>query len=406
MSLPRIILRPSKDKQLQKGYPWVFANQIDRRRSDAATRGETVLIQGPRGEEYGVGLFHDTSLIAVRFLSSIVEARPDRDFFRRRIEAAVALRRAAFPEATHARIVFGESDGIPGTVVDRYGPPGYTGGVLTWTCLSYGIEQHRDTILDLLEEILQPDAIVERNDAPLRGKDELEEARGVIRGDLNGPIMIEEDGVSFAVDVLNGPKTGFFIDQRQNRLAVRPFARDRNVLDVFSADGGFGLHALAAGARSVHMLDASEDALTRARANAERIGVEDRLTTESADALDRLGTMATEGAPYDMIILDPPSFASSRRHVEAGTRAYQRLNISALQILPPRGLLATASCSQAVDENTFLQIVRYSARRAGARLRLLYRGGQPADHPVLETMEETHYLKCYLFQKLEDEVPA
>jgi 23S rRNA (cytosine1962-C5)-methyltransferase len=406
MPVPRIILRPTKEKALQRGYPWVFANQVDRRRSDQAERGAVVGIESSAGHVFGLGLYHDQSLIAVRFLTTDAAASIDADFFRRRIDNAIRLRDAAFRDATHARLAFGESDGLPGTVIDRYGPPGLRGGVLTWTCLSYGMEAFRETIIEILVDRLAPDAIVERNDAPLRTKDGLEERVGVIYGSRPEPVEIEEAGVRFSVDVLGGPKTGFFIDQRLNRLATRVHARDRNVLDVFSADGGFGLHAAYAGAKTVHLLDASQDALDRARANAVANGLESVITTETADALDRLGELATAGAPYDLIILDPPSFASSRRHVEAASRAYQRINISALQILPAGGLLATASCSQAIDEDAFLQIVRYSARRAGARLRLLHRGTQPADHPVLDSMPDTNYLKFYLFQKLGDEVPA
>lgn len=406
MPLPRIILRPGKEKALQKGYPWIFANQIDRRRSDGAERGAVVSIESASGAGFGLGLYHDQSLIAVRFLTSDGTADIGPDFFRQRLARAIEMRRHAFPNSTHARLAFGESDGLPGTVIDRYGPPGWRGGVVTWSCLSFGMEQYRDSMLDALQDLLGPDAIVERNDAALRSKDGLEEAVGVLRGDYGGPVAIEEEGAHFAVDVLHGPKTGFFIDQRMNRLAIRNHARDRKVLDVFSADGGFGIHAALAGATHVHMIDASRDALARAEQNAERTGVRDRITTEDTDALDRLGKMADEGASYDFVVLDPPSFAASRRHVEAATRAYQRLNISALRMLPAGGMLATASCSQAVTEDNFLQIVRYSARRAGARLRLLYRGGQPADHPVLDSMPETQYLKCYLFQKLEDEVPA
>lgn len=396
---PRVVLRPHKDKALRRGYPWVFANQLARS-SDRPERGAVVRIESFEGEPFGLGLYHDESLIAVRFLTTDAEAEIGAAFFRARIERALALREAAFPGATHARLVFGESDGLPGTVVDRYGD------VLTLTMLSYGMEQRRAWILDALTDLLEPAAIVERNDAPLREKDGLEQATGVLRGEVAGPVRIEEDGVLFDVDVLGGPKTGFFIDQRLNRLAVRPLARGRRVLDVFCADGGFGLHALAGGAAHVHFLDASEDALARVRHNADLNGAADRLTTEAADALDRLGAMAEEGADFDLIVLDPPGFAQSRRHVEAATKAYQRINISALRILPPGGILATASCSQAVSEDDFLKIVRYSAKKAGANLRLLQRGTQPPDHPVLDTMPETHYLSFFVFQKLWDEVPG
>ena len=396
---PRVVLRPHKDKALRRGYPWVFANQLARK-GDRPERGAVVRIESFEGEPFGLGLYHDESLIAVRFLTRDVDAEIDEAFFRTRVERALALREAAFPGTTHARLIFGESDGLPGTVVDRYGD------VLTFTTLSYGMEQRREWILGALEELVQPSAIVERNDAPLREKDGLEQATGLVRGEVNGPVRIEEAGVLFDVDVLGGPKTGTFIDQRLNRLAVRPFARGRRVLDVFCADGGFGLHAAAGGAAHVHFLDASEDALARVRHNAELNGVADRITTEAADALDRLGQLADENADFDLIVLDPPGFAQSRRHVDAATKAYQRINISALQILPPGGFLVTASCSQAVSEDDFLKIVRYSAKKAGAPLRLLQRGTQPPDHPVLDAMPETYYLKLFVFQKLWDEVPG
>lgn len=400
---PRVVLRPHKDKALRRGYPWVFANQLSRK-GDRPERGAVVRIESAEGEPFGLGLYHDESLIAVRFLTRDVEAEIDAGFFRTRVERALALREAAFPGTTHARLVFGESDGLPGTVVDRYGGAG--GPVLTFTTLSYGMAQRRDWLLDALEDLVRPAAIVERNDAPLREKDGLEQSTGVLRGELTGPVRIEEAGVLFDVDVLAGPKTGYFIDQRLNRLALRPLARGRRVLDVFCADGGFGLHALAGGAASAHFLDASEDALARVRHNARLNGVAERVTTEAADALDRLGQMAGENAAFDLIVLDPPGFAPSRRHVEAATKAYQRINISALQVLPPGGILATASCSQAVSEDDFLKIVRYSAKKAGAPLRLLQRGTQPPDHPVLDAMPETHYLKFFVFQKLWDEVPG
>lgn len=395
---PRVVLRPHKDKALRRGYPWVFANQLAR--GEKPERGSVVRIESHGGEALGLGLYHDDSLIAVRFLTTDPDATIDTDFFRTRIERALALRESAFPDATHARLIFGESDGLPGTVVDRYGD------VLTFTTLAYGMAERRDWILDTLERLVSPSAIVERNDVALREKDGLKQSTGVLRGELRGPARIEESGVPFEVDVLHGPKTGFSIDQRLNRLALRPFTRGRRVLDVFCADGGFGLHAAHAGAEHVRFLDASDDALDRVRLNAALGGIEDRITTEAADALDRLGELAEQGADYDLIVLDPPAFAQSRRHVEAATKAYQRINISALQILPPGGILATASCSQAIAEDDFLKIVRYSARRAGVSLRLLYRGGQPPDHPVLDTMPETDYLKFFVFQKLWDEVPG
>ncbi len=396
----RLVLRPGKDKKIRRGYPWVFANQL-LRVEGAPARGDVVEVASADGEVFGLALYHEQSQIAGRFLTNDAERTIDAAFFRERIERAIRLREAAFPGTTHARLVFGESDGLPGTIIDRYGD------VLTFTTLSWGIEARRDVILDALEELLHPAAIVERNDASLRGKDGLDERVGVLRGTLPERIEVEEGGVVFGVDVLGGPKTGFFIDQRLHRATVAGFARGRRVLDVFCADGGFGLLAAKAGAEHVHFLDVSASALERARANAQHNGLADRISTEVADALDRLGDMvASRESSYDLIVLDPPGFARSRRDVEAAVRAYQRINISALQLLPPGGLLATASCSQAISEDDFLGIVHYSARKAGVHLRRLARGEQPPDHPSLEAMPETRYLKFYLFQVTGDLLPG
>lgn len=395
----RVTLRRHKDKQLQRGYPWVFANQIENV-TGSPQSGDVVEVAGADGRVYGLGLYHATSLIAVRFLTSDAGATIDAAFFRERLRRALALRETAFAGATHYRLAYSESDGLPGTIIDRYGD------VLTWSTLSYGMAQRRDLVLDALEELVHPRAVVERNDAPLREKDNLPEARGVVRGTYDGPVEIEEHGVRFLVDVLHGPKTGFFIDHRLHREAIRRFVAGRRVLDVFCADGGFGLQAAAAGAASVHMIDVSAAALERVADNAARNGLGERVTLEQADALDRMGALVDEGARYDVVILDPPAFAKSRRQVEAATKAYQRINITALQMLGPGGILATSSCSQAIEEADFVKIVEYAARRTGSHLRLLYRGAQPPDHPVLEAMPETHYLKFFIFQKLGDELPG
>jgi 23S rRNA (cytosine1962-C5)-methyltransferase len=400
--MTRIHLQPGKDRAVAGGYPWVFANQLARVEG-APGRGDVVQVVAAGGAVLGQALYHEHSLIAARLVTRDAERAVDEAFWRARIGAAVARREAAYPEATHARLVFGESDGMPGTIVDRYGPPGFSGGVLTFTTLAWGMEQRRALLLDLLEERLRPDAIVERNDAPLRAKDGLEERTGVLRGTLPARVEVEEHGVRYEVDVLHGPKTGFFIDQRENRGAVARLARSRRLLDVFCADGGFGLAALRAGAASAHFLDVSGPALDRVRANAEANGLVN-ATFERADALDRMGALAQEArGAYDLVVLDPPGFARSRRDVEAATRAYQRLNISALQMLEPGGLLATASCSQAIAEEDFLKIVHYSARKAGVGLRRVVRGGHPPDHPTLEAMPETRYLKFYVFEVMGDE---
>lgn len=395
----RVTLRRNKDKNIRRGYPWVFSNQLHEVTGNPQS-GDVVEIAGADGTLYGLGLYHAESLIAVRFLTSDASRSIDASFFRERLERALALRQQVFGNSTHYRLVYGESDGMPGTIVDRYGD------VLTWSTLSYGMAQRRDEILDELDELLSPRAIIERNEAALREKDNLEANVGIVRGSYDDPVEIREEGVRFLVDVLGGPKTGFFIDQRLNRQFLRRFADGRTVLDVFCADGGFGLHAAAAGAKSVHLLDSSGAALERARRNAELNGLLDKVTFEEAEALDRMGDLVKEGATYDLIILDPPAFAKSRRQVEQATKAYQRINITALQMLRPGGILATSSCSQAVSEEDFVKILDYSARRSRSNVRILHRGYPSPDHPVLPSMPETHYLKFFVLEKLSDELPA
>lgn len=389
----RVILKKRQEKHLSQGYPWVFANQIWKTEGEPA-RGDVVAIYNSEEMALGQGLYHESSQITVRLLTTDMDRTIDAAFFEARIRAAHALRAGFYSDATHYRVAFSESDGLPGTIIDRYGD------VLTWTCICAGMEQRRDMMLDVLEKIYQPRAIIERNDSWLRGKDDLESQKGVLRGDYTGPVAIKEGALTFQVDVLNGPKTGFFMDQRHHRILTARFAKDLRVLDVCCADGGFGLQAASHGAASVHFIDSAEHALERVKENAQCNKIETPLTFDNVDALDRMGELVDEKASYDLIILDPPAFAKSRRHVETATRAYQRMNISGFQLLSDQGILATSSCSQAIKESDFLKIVRYSARKAGVSLRLLYRGMQPPDHPVMDAMPETQYLKFYVFQKM------
>ncbi|MEM9666216.1 MAG: class I SAM-dependent rRNA methyltransferase [Bacteroidota bacterium] len=400
----RVHLRTKKDKQLKQGYPWIFKNQLDRTEGEPTT-GDVVEIVGADGVRYGRGFYHAESLIAVRFLTRDLERPIDAAFFRERLEAALRLRQGLYPDPPHYRLAFSESDGLPGTIIDRYGD------VLTWSCVCAGMAQRRDLLLDLLEELLEPQAIVERNDSWLRAKDGLPASTSVLRGALPETVLVQEGPVQMHVDMLAGPKTGLFLDQRGHRNLVGRLAQGRHVLDVCCADGGFGLQAALGGAASVHFLDIAPAALERVQRNvalnaAHTPDLPDRCTYEAADALDHLPTLRDRTPAFDFIVLDPPGFAKQRRQVEQATRAYQRLNITALQMLPPGGLLATSSCSGALPEADFLKIIEYSARKAGVRLRLLHHGSQPPDHPTLMTMGETRYLKFFLFEHAGPYLPA
>jgi len=387
-----ISLKPNQEKQILKGYPWVFANQI-RTIEGNPKRGDIVPLFTHSKRPLGQGFYHDTSQIALRLITFDASLTINEEFFRDRLHRAHALRSSIYGSETHYRLLFSESDGFPGTIVDRYND------VLTWTCLSYGMELWRDRILDMLEDIYKPRAIVERNDSWLRGKDDLPTAKGILRGSESVNVVLRENNVEFTVNPLNGPKTGFFMDQREHRAFTASLAKGKRVLDVCCADGGFGLQAAYQGASSVHFIDSSSQALERVRSNAQHNGLHEAITLDEADALERLGELVKAGEQYDLVILDPPAFAKSRRHIETATRAYQRLNISGMQLLTKEGILATSSCSQAIKEADFLKVVRYAAKKSNSSFNTLYRGYQPPDHPVLNSMPETHYLKFYVFQK-------
>jgi 23S rRNA (cytosine1962-C5)-methyltransferase len=390
--IPRVVLGAKRDRHTVRGHPWVLGSQGDRVEGKPKT-GDLVAVLTAGGELLGEGLYHERSLIRVRLLSD----EPVGDVaacLERRIRDAFEFRRGAFRGVEHWRAVNGEADGIPGTVIDRYGE------VLVFSTICAGVDLRREWLWDLLESIDRPRAIVQRDDNWLRAKDGLAEVREVVRGTLDRPVVVEEEGVRFQIDVLQGPKTGFFLDQRFHRSMMRRFVRGKRVLDLFCADGGFGLHAAAAGAAHVALADSSGPALDRARANAEASGLTETTSFRQADLMDAVPEWASlENGEWDVIILDPPAFAKSRRHVEAAQRAYQLLNINAMAMLPVGGILATSSCSSAIDEKDFEKILRYSAKRGGARFRLLHRGSQPLDHPILPEMPETEYLKFRVLQK-------
>jgi len=287
-----------------------------------------------------------------------------------------------------------EADGLPGVTVDVFADV----AVVQITCL--GMDQRREALLDALTQVLSPRAIVVRGDTHWRVQEGLPEERGVVRGELSSETRFHEHGLTFSVDVLEGQKTGWFLDQRDHRAAIRPWAAGGRVLDLFSYEGGFALNALAAGARSVRAVDSSARALERLTAHAERNHLADHLVTEKADLMDRAADGPPGGEPFDLVVLDPPSFTRSRKTVPAARKAYSRLNAAALRWLAPGGVLATASCSHHIYEETFLEILQEAAVDEGLSLRVLYRGFQPADHPVLLAMPETRYLKFFLVQRV------
>ncbi len=388
----RVLLKPGEQEDLRRGRRWVYANEVAAVAGDPAP-GDVVDVLDASRRFLGRGYYNPRSLITVRLLTH--EDEPvDAAFFRRRLEAAWAYRRRAFAgreERLRAcRVVFGEADSLPALIVDRFGD------VLSLQTLALGIDRWKETIAGLLAELLAPAAIVERNDAPVRDLEGLERRVGLLRGDLPAQVTVVEEGVEFAVDVLGGQKTGHFLDQLDNRVAARGLCAGGRVLDAFAYTGGFGLHAAWAGAREVVLVDDSEAALALAAANARRNGVAERVTTRRANAFDELRRLAAAGERFDVVILDPPAFAKSRSAREGALRGYKEINLRAMKLLPPGGVLVTASCSSHIDEEEFVAVVHAAAADAGRLVRLIERRGAGRDHPVLLGAPETRYLKCLI----------
>ncbi len=398
MSIPSLRLAGGRHKRLQAGHPWVFSNELKLREGDAPEAGALVEVSRADGQVLGVGLYHPHSLIAVRMLPGVSgPVSLDGAFFEACIQAAQRRRERGLGKDRTAppagyRVLHGESDGLPGVVVDRYGEV----VVVQVACL--GMEQRKEALYDALESVLSPRAIVERNDTVWRSQEGLDEHVGVVRGALPSAVTLVEHGLTYGIDVLGGQKTGWFLDQRDHRWAIRPYAEGARVLDLCCYQGGFSLNALAAGARSVRAVDVSEEALARVTENATANGLADALTTQQGDVMALASGTVPGGEPLDLVILDPPNFTRSRKAVPRARKAYRKLNEAALRWLAPGGVLATASCSHHIYEDTFLEIIQGAAVRSGRSLRVLYRGYQPPDHPVLMAMPETRYLKFYLVQ--------
>ena len=387
--MDRIILKAKEDRRLRQGHLWVFSNEIAEKPREAGV-GDLVEVYSREGLLLGTALYHPHSLIAARLLGKGV-ARLDHDFFRERLRAALALRSRIFPEELSYRLVHGESDFLPGLIVDRYQE------CLVVQTLAAGMDQRLDLICDALEELLSPAAIVERNDSSLRRYEELPERSQVRRGSCQDLVLIQENGIQYGIDLLQGQKTGFYLDQKLNRRAAARYCPGQKVLDCFCSEGGFSLNAARAGAGSVLGVDVSGSGLARARANAARNQLSNVEFLEQ-DVFAFLQERAAERNRFGVIILDPPSFARSKKDVPAARKAYRRINELACGLLEPGGILASACCSFQIFEDVFLKLIQEAALRAGRRLRLLEWRHQSPDHPMLPGMPETHYLKMGIFQ--------
>ena len=383
-----IILLPGKEKRVYAGHPWVFRSDIARSKGDPQP-GDTVRVTASNGRFLAMAVYNPASQIALRVLSRRDEPI-DQAFIYRRVQEAVDYRRR-FADLRSCRLIFAESDGLPAVIVDSFG------GVLSLQCLCLGMEKYKGMICDALMELLHPDGIYERGDVPVRELEGLPQVTGVLRGHVPDKVMIEENGVKFWVDVKNGQKTGFFLDQKENRAAIAPFVKGAEVLDCFTHTGSFALHAARFGARHVTGVDISEFACQCARENAALNGF-DQVDFVAANAFDFLKEQCAAGAQYDVVILDPPAFTKTRHNLEAAERGYKEINLRGLKLLKNGGYLVTCSCSQHMLPGAFRDVVLSAAQDARVRLFQVEYRTQGRDHPILPAAPETQYLKCGIFR--------
>jgi len=385
-----IQLHPKRDRRLATGHKWIFSNEIAEIKGQPEA-GEVVQVRRTDGHHIGFAYYHPHSLIAGRILT-YERVVPEAAFYSDRIRTALELRTRRYPDANSYRLVHSEADGLPGLVIDRFN----AAVVIQIVCT--GAERHLDWIVAAIEEHLHPETILLKNDSGLRVLEGLPQYVKVIKGNEQpDPVDILEYDVTYRVNLLDGQKTGFYLDQRENRWNFRQFIRpgDR-VLDAFCNDGGFALHAAKAGATDILAIDSSKPALERAKVNMELNGLSG-IRFESHDLMEWLPKQA-DGAKYDVVNLDPPGFAKNKKMAGAALKGYYKLHEAALKVLKPGGILCTATCSHHIDADRFFDTLLMAASAQGREVQLLYRGGQPADHPVLPSMPETQYLDVFIIR--------
>jgi 23S rRNA (cytosine1962-C5)-methyltransferase len=386
---PPLYLKRREDRRLRAGHPWIYSNEVDVERSPlgAFEPGQCAEVRAHEGWALGMAYVNPHTLIAARLYSRRPGEALDQDLLERRIGRALALRERLFDRPGY-RLVFGESDELPGLVADRYGE------LLVVQIGTAGMERVRTQVLAALERVLRPSAIVLRNDLAGRALEGLPAEVQTVLGEPPQDWEIEENGGRFRFSPLHGQKTGWFWDQRLNRSRLPAYVRGARVLDVFSYDGAWGIQAARAGATGVTCVDASAEALARLQANAALNGVADRVQVLQGDAFERLKGLREAGERFGVVVVDPPAFIKRRKDLQAGVEAYQRLNRLALGVLERDGILISCSCSFRLERETLVDLLHRGARRLGRGLQVLEHGHQGPDHPLHPAMVETAYLKC------------
>lgn len=394
MSVATLILKKNEERRLKAGHLWIYSNEVDVKATPLTgfEPGQEVVVNASNGKPLGRAYVNPHSLICARVVDRHSNVAIDRSLFVHRFNVALSLRQRLFDKPFY-RLVYGESDGLPGLVVDRFGD------VLVVQCNTAGMDVRREAISDALHKVLKPQAIIYRNDSAMRSMEGLPN-EVIVEGEIGDSITIEENGVAFEVPLTGGQKTGWFYDHRQNRAALMQLVaslakanKPPRVLDVFSYIGGWGIQAAVAGAAEVNCLDASATALDYAERSAALNGVDDRCRFLEGDAFEALKALKTEGEQFDLIVLDPPAFIKRRKDVKAGIEGYRRINQLAMQLLGKDGFLVSASCSYHLQRDQHLELVQRSGRHLERFVQVIHDGSQGADHPVHPVIPETQYLK-------------
>ena len=398
--MPAIRLRRGEGRAFKAGGPWIYDNEIGEIVGQPAD-GDVIRIEDYNGYPLGVGFLNRASTIAVRVLSRRADTAIDAAFLESRVRAAWQYRKDTV-DTSSCRIIFGEADFLPGLVVDKFAD------VLVVESLALGIDRMKSTILKLLVDILAEDGVAirgiyERSDAKVRLKEGMERVKGFLSEPFDPVVEIVENGVRYLVDVAEGQKTGFFLDQKYNRLAIQPLAKNGRVLDCFTHTGAFALNAAKGGAREVLGVDASQLGVDQATRNAELNGMSDRVRFECHDVFELLPALEKQGEKFDLVILDPPAFTKSRASVKKAVTGYREINLRGIRLVKNGGYLATCSCSHFMTPELLAKTIGEAARDAHRRLRQVEYRTQAPDHPVLWGADQSLYLKFYIFQVLDEQ---
>jgi len=390
--MAKFFLRKKTGDRVANGHPWVFANELGDQDGNAEA-GDIVELYSYNGSFIGKGYFNPASQIRIRLVTREKEETVDADFFHRRISEAWQYRQQ-IGYVENCRLIFGEADSLPGLIIDKFND------YFVIQTLALGIDRWKAEIVDALHQVFQPKGIYERNDVPVRELEGLPQHKGFLSAPFDTNIILHENGLKFHVDIENGQKTGYFLDQQDNRRAIRHIVKDAEVLEAFCYTGTFSLHAAHYGARSVLGLDISEHAVATARRNAALNGYESICSFDTVNAFDVLKQWGKEGRRYDVVMLDPPAFTKSRENIQKAITGYKEINLRGMKLVRPGGFLVTASCTNLVLPQLFLDIIGMAAKDAKRKLRQVTWQTQASDHPILWHVPTTQYLKFLIVQVL------